>query len=92
MTGQRRRIQFTGRVQGVGFRMTTVALARGLPLAGTVRNLDDGDVELVVEGAVADIDTLLARLDEHFKGHIRSMRQEISPATGLATRGIEIVH
>jgi len=89
--GQRRRIRFSGRVQGVGFRATTVHLARDLPLAGTVENLDDGDVELVVEGAAKDIDTLLDRLREHFDPCIRTISQDVSSASGLFGQGIRIL-
>ena len=46
------RIVVIGRVQGVGYRFFTEALARRLGLAGWVRNLPAGDVEIVarVEG------------------------------------------
>src|SRR4051794_36842401 len=80
---QRRRIPFSGRVPGVGFRAPPVHLAADLDLAGTVQNLADGDVELVVEGAPKEIDTLLDRLREHFDRCIRTMSQDVSPATGL---------
>ena len=46
----RRRVYFSGRVQGVGFRFTCQSLARGFEVAGYVRNLPDGRVELVAEG------------------------------------------
>jgi len=41
-----------GRVQGVGFRYSACARAEELRLGGWVRNLDDGSVEVVAEGAV----------------------------------------
>ena len=40
----------SGRVQGVCFRMCTVATARRLGLAGWVRNRPDGSVEITAEG------------------------------------------
>jgi acylphosphatase len=40
----------SGRVQGVGFRKATRRKARDLKLTGWVRNLADGQVEIVVEG------------------------------------------
>jgi acylphosphatase len=92
---ERRRIVFSGRVQGVGFRMTAVHLAAGLPLSGTVQNLPDGDVELIAEGSAADIDTLIDRLREHFEGLIRTVSQDRStptvPHPGTA-RGIRVIH
>lgn len=39
-----------GKVQGVGFRWWTRSRARGLGLAGTVRNCPDGSVEVRVCG------------------------------------------
>jgi len=51
-----------GRVQGVGFRAWTRAQALSLGLHGSARNLDDGDVEVVVAGEAAMIDALADRL------------------------------
>jgi len=89
---ERRTILFSGRVQGVGFRMTVVQFAENLPLAGTVRNTDDGDVELVAEGKSADIDALITRLREHFGSFIRTISQTPARATGLRGSGIQIIH
>ena len=39
-----------GRVQGVGFRRWTCKRAEQLQIAGTVRNMDDGSVEVMCLG------------------------------------------
>ncbi len=44
-----------GHVQGVGFRFTTVQVASQFSVAGFVRNLPNGDVEIVAEGTETDI-------------------------------------
>ena len=46
----RKRIIFSGRVQGVGFRWRCSVLADSLRLTGTVRNLYDGRVEAELQG------------------------------------------
>ena len=51
MTQQACRVTYAGRVQGVGFRATAVSLARSHPaVAGWVRNLPDGRVQVVAQG------------------------------------------
>jgi acylphosphatase len=56
----RRRIVVSGRVQGVGFRYSTLAAARRLGLAGWVRNSRDGSVEIIAEGRRDAVDELIA--------------------------------
>ncbi len=45
----------TGQVQGVGFRFTNTNLAQTHALTGWVRNMEDGSVEMEVQGAPANI-------------------------------------
>lgn len=47
----RAHVLIVGRVQGVGYRYATVDTASQLGLTGWVRNLPDGRVEAVFEGA-----------------------------------------
>jgi acylphosphatase len=46
----RKRLRIMGRVQGVGFRASTVVTARALELSGWVANRADDSVETVAEG------------------------------------------
>ena len=48
-----KKIIFSGRVQGVGFRYTTKEVATGYDVVGSVKNLPDGSVELLIMGAVS---------------------------------------
>ncbi len=77
-----KRVLYQGRVQGVGFRFTTVALAAGYVVAGSVRNLPTGDVELVAEGAVDQVDGFLAAVAERMAGNIARSTVQESPPTG----------
>ena len=58
------RIVVSGRVQGVGFRAWTAAQARALELRGYVRNLENGDVEVVAEGAPPAVERLIEQLGQ----------------------------
>ncbi len=52
------RFEIVGRVQGVGFRWFVREQARALELAGWVRNLPSGNVELVAAGPQPALDKL----------------------------------
>ncbi|HUG42303.1 MAG TPA: acylphosphatase [Longimicrobiales bacterium] len=58
----RRGYRVSGRVQGVGFRWFARNAATGLGLRGTVRNAEDGTVEVVAEGPAELLAELEARL------------------------------
>lgn len=57
-----------GRVQGVGFRETTVRRAHDLGLMGWVRNADDGTVAVHAEGDETAVEELVAFLEEGPRG------------------------
>ena len=52
----------SGHVQGVGFRYFVRELALGAGLAGSARNLPNGRVEVVLEGADDDVRAAVAAL------------------------------
>ena len=60
----RRHIIFFGRVQGVGFRYRAYYAAVQLKLSGWVCNLDDGTVEMEVQGREADIRQMIGQLSQ----------------------------
>lgn len=61
---ERASIFVKGRVQAVGFRWWTRARALELGLVGFAANLDDGRVEISAQGERADVETLIAWLEE----------------------------
>ena len=83
-----RNIHYSGRVQGVGFRATTRDLAADFPVAGFVRNLENGDVEVVVEGAVEDVDRFQLALEQQMARFVRSKSVSDEPVRSLV--GFEI--
>jgi acylphosphatase len=82
MARQQRIVLYKGNVQGVGFRYTAVRIAEEFDVTGYVRNLPDGDVEIVVEGEGQEIDQFLAELSGRFDGFIRKQTQQIAPPGG----------
>jgi acylphosphatase len=87
-----RRIIYEGRVQGVGFRWTAKELARGYDVLGTVRNLPDGTVELIVAGEKAEVAEFLRDLreDSAVAHHIKGAAEE-EIATLPELKGFTIV-
>lgn len=49
----------SGKVQGVGFRMYTQQKSRQLGVKGYVKNLNNGNVEIVATGEVKAVDALI---------------------------------
>ncbi|MBI2104530.1 MAG: acylphosphatase [Candidatus Omnitrophica bacterium] len=56
---QRVHVFYSGRVQGVGFRMTAEETAKSLGVMGWVKNLRDGRVEIVAEAEEAALKRFL---------------------------------
>lgn len=87
----RMHIWYSGRVQGVGFRYQTRNLATGFEVAGTVRNLLDGRVELIAEGSRDELEAFRIAIRECGLGPmIRDEQVNWSAGSG-GFRGFEIV-
>ena len=87
-----KRVIYEGRVQGVGFRYTAKDLARGYDVLGTVRNLPDGTVELIIAGETGEVTEFLRDLleDSAVAHHIKEVFEEqIAPLPDL--KGFAIV-
>ena len=75
-------IVFTGCVQGVYFRATTVDVARRFDVVGWVRNEPDGSVRCVAEGEPAELDRFVAAVREARGDSIDDVRVVRSEAVG----------
>ncbi len=76
-----KRVIFEGRVQGVGFRYTVKDLARGFDVCGSVKNLEDGTVELLVMGEPAELADFIREIsvESALARHIHQHRSETIP-------------
>ena len=74
---------FSGHVQGVGFRFTTLDIADRFPgITGFVRNLADGRVEVVAEGAEERVNAFIAAVEDAMGRYIHGVAKKQVPATG----------
>ena len=86
----RMKVFYSGQVQGVGFRYTAKTVATGFEIAGIVRNLPDGRVELVAEGAREELEAFRRAIRESGLDHfIRDEDVAWEPAQN-EFRGFEI--
>ena len=90
METERREIHFAGRVQGVGFRYTTKRLATGFDVSGSVKNLPNGEVLMVVEGKRAELDAFVEAIRDSMQGNIDDTRTTSGAAQQEFT-GFEII-
>jgi len=74
---------FSGHVQGVGFRFTAMDVADRFPgIVGFVRNLRDGRVEVVAEGAEEQVSAFIAAVADAMEPYIHGVQKKQLPATG----------
>src|SRR5262249_6861772 len=79
-----------GRVRGVGFRYTTQRIAARFPVAGHVRTLPGGDVELAAEGEAGDVEAFLDAVANQMAGYIERSTVHDEPVRGWS--GFSIRH
>lgn len=77
-------IVYAGRVQGVGFRMTAEETAKRYGVAGWVKNLQDGRVEIMAE---AEEEVLMKFLKAVRTGPMRNFIQDFQAAWSEAPDG-----
>ncbi len=88
---QQREVYYLGSVQGVGFRYTVRSLAARFDVTGFVRNLPDGRVHLVVEGAADEVGEFLNAVKAEMGHYIGQTRETVLPHSGRF-RSFEIRH
>jgi len=84
-------IFYSGNVQGVGFRYTVKTVSTGFEVTGTVRNLPDGQVELVAEGARDELKAFSEAIRDSGLGHFIQKEALTWAEAQNNFRGFEIV-
>jgi acylphosphatase len=78
---QARRVIYSGRVQGVGFRYTAQRIAQRHAVTGFVKNLRDGRVELIAQGAREELERLLKEIAGAMQGNIEATDVQTVPVS-----------
>ena len=83
MQKARLHVCFSGMVQGVGFRFTVKRIANRYEVTGFVKNLSNGDVEVVTEGDREVVEDFIdAVCNSSLRSYIRNAERGWEPATG----------
>lgn len=86
-----RKYLFGGRVQGVGFRYATKQIAKGFDVCGSVKNLDDGKVELILQGESGEVEAFVDELINNSPlGHHILEQEEFELALLEGVKGFQI--
>ena len=81
-----RQVHYQGEVQGVGFRYTARHVAQRFAVTGFVRNLPDGRVQLLAEGAQDEVERFLEAVASAMEGNITDAAvAEMSPTGQFAS-------
>ena len=91
MSRCRVQVCYSGRVQGVGFRYSVKQVAAGYDVTGTVRNLSDGRVELVAEGARDELEAFRQGIRDAGLGGLIQHEDALWAEAQSGFRGFEIV-
>lgn len=86
MANKRVEVEYSGNVQGVGFRFTAEEAASSYQVKGYVRNLANGGVELVAEGEEAKLKDYLDFIRREFDHRIDNISAQWLPPTGELKR------
>ena len=82
MAAVRCEVFFSGVVQGVGFRYTAVQISKSFSIFGTVENLPDRRVKMVLEGEADTINQFIGEVCESTYGNVTETEIFRHPATG----------
>ena len=78
----RRKINYKGRVQGVGFRCNTKKAVDSFYVTGYVKNLPNGSVELLLEGKSGEVLKAEKAIEERMRGYWTEKESDELPGDG----------
>ncbi len=85
-----RKIFYEGHVQGVGFRYSVKQIATGFEIAGSVKNLNDGRVQLEAGGEAGEVQAFLDAIRDSELGSLIRHVEESEMAAPVEAKGFQI--
>ena len=79
---ERIHVLYAGEVQGVGFRFAAVRIAEKFDVTGFVKNMNNGNVEVMAEGKKRSLEGFLEELQEEMYACVRDTNVSWHKATG----------
>ena len=79
MKRMRKKINYKGRVQGVGFRWNTEKAVERFDVTGYVKNLPNGSVEVLLEGCSGEVLKAENSVEERMRGYWTEKASEELP-------------
>ena len=62
-------VTYSGKVQGVGFRWKVLQISKKYVISGYIKNLNNGKVELLVEGKDSQVGKMVDEVDTELKNY-----------------------
>ena len=62
-------VTYSGKVQGVGFRWKVLQISKKYVISGYIKNLNNGKVELLVEGTDSQVGKMVDEVDTELKNY-----------------------
>ena len=82
----RERLRYSGKVQAVGFRFQTQMLAQKVGVTGWVKNLEDGDVLLEVQGTASQLEAFRRGIEDLSKSRNTWIEARLASREACAVR------
>lgn len=86
-----RAVVWSGRVQGVGFRMAVLDVASRFVVRGAIRNESDGSVRCELTGAGAELDRFIEAVEARMDQYVHDRHESAPGILAMPEQGFDIV-
>ena len=87
-----RAVVWSGRVQGVGFRMAACSVASRFQIRGSVRNESDGSVRCELAGFSDELDRFIEAVEARMDQFVHDRHESAPGVLPMPEAGFKIIH